>query len=58
MRPVYMYVTNDKYQFPLFWADTVMELAQMMGVPPSYVSHGVRRNSERSRYKVVWIEDE
>ena len=32
MHPVYMVVTQDKYELPIAWAESAWELARMLGV--------------------------
>ena len=34
---LYLMVTNDKYQLPLFVADTARELSKMCGVPANTI---------------------
>lgn len=53
--PVYMLVTQDKYQLPLAVADTARELAQMVGVTESSVIACIRRGY-KSRYVRVYID--
>ena len=58
---VYMHVTKDKYELPLAVADSVKELADLVGVHPNDI-HGVIyrariRGSKRSKYVKVKIDD-
>lgn len=59
---LYMAVTPDKYQLPLAVADTVQQLARMVGVTTnsiySAISHGEARNWKKRRYVRIRIDEE
>lgn len=56
-----MKVSNDKYELPLIVADSVVELADKLGVKQtnisSAISHAIKRGS-KSQYVKVEITDE
>lgn len=54
---VYVKVTNDKYELPLAVADSERELARILHISVSAISHGVKksRQGERSIYREVEI---
>lgn len=58
---LYLYVTDDEYELPMFVGDTQRELADYKGVGiktiPSLLSKQ-RRGKIVSRYKEVIIDDE
>lgn len=56
--PVYMLVTNDRYELPVAVEDTIYALARLVGVTESSVSKGVTRSEMggKSKYHRVWIE--
>ena len=58
---LYLLVTRDKYELPLYVADTAEELAQYCGVDRttvlSMVSRSRRGRNHRSRYICVEIPD-
>lgn len=55
-RPVYMMVTTDKYSLPLAIADSVGELAKIVGVSPETISHELESKKKYPRYVEVWID--
>lgn len=61
-RPQYLWmmVTRDEYELPLYWADTAAELAEIVGTTKmsilTAVSHEVHGRSW-SRYKRVRIDN-
>ena len=55
---LYMKVTRDKYELPLAVAETKAELARMIGVERSAVTHGLHREWKRPTYVVVEVEDD
>jgi len=56
---VYERVTHDKYELPLAVADSEQELAEILGVSISAVSHGLKRyrTGVNSIYQEVEIEE-
>lgn len=62
-RPQYLWmmVTRDEYELPLYWADTAAELAEIVGTTKmsilTAVSHEEHGRSW-SRYKRVRLDDE
>ena len=57
MSTVFMRVTNDKYELPVAVADTLSELAHMVGVDPSSVWHALHRGWKKSTYVAVEVDD-
>lgn len=61
MKRLYLYVTNDKFEFPIAIADTQKELAEITGISLSAVKAGFSRSNrglvEETRYKMVEIEE-
>lgn len=58
---VYMMVSNDKYELPLVVADSVSELARVVGVAPVTISSAICHSKQRrgrSIYKKVRIMEE
>ena len=59
MQVVYMKVTKDKYELPVAIADSIVELAKILGVKKEHIydsmSHAKRRG-HRSPYVKVEIE--
>ena len=58
---MYMKVTNDKYELPEVIADTVTELARMIGVKRNVISSAIshaRKKGFKSCYVKVVIESE
>jgi hypothetical protein len=43
MMNVYMIVTNDKYRLPLYWGDSIAELAKHAHMTYEAVERGIRR---------------
>lgn len=62
MHPVYMVVTQDKYELPIAWAESAWELARMLGVDATSILHAVGRCEKnprkKSKYKLVWVSDQ
>ncbi len=60
--PLYIRVSNDKFRLPLVVADSVGELARILGVRPSTVTKGLKYQcKDKNRqplYEVVWVEKE
>lgn len=50
---VYMIVTNDKFRLPLYWGDSIAELAKHARMTYDTVERGIH-----SKYEVVHIPDE
>ena len=63
-RPVFQKVTQDRFRLVLAQADTITELAEMVGVSVSALSHAFKklergkRREENSCYQITWIEVE
>lgn len=55
---IYMKVTHDKYELPVAVADSKSELARMVGVRPSSISHGLNQGWKKSSYVEVEVDDE
>lgn len=59
MTPEYVYimVTRDKYELPLAVADSVEELAEIVGVDAASIKRTMERNRDKkkSRYRKVRI---
>lgn len=49
----WLLVTPDKYELPLYVADSAQELADYCGVIRNTIYSTMSRHSERSRYKRV-----
>ena len=62
MMNVYMIVTNDKYRLPLYWGDSIAELAKYAHMTYEAVERGIRRamygKSQHSKYEVVHISED
>lgn len=58
-RPVFQKVTNDKYRLVVAQADTVTELAKILGVDDSGLYHTFKKIergiTKRSCYQITWI---
>lgn len=57
---VYMLVSNDKYELPLMVADSVTELAELVGVKRSYISSAMshaKKKGFKSRYVKVDLKE-
>ena len=50
-RYLYMAVTNDKMELPVFFADSSKELAKVVGIAASTVLTYICRNKNMERYK-------
>lgn len=60
MTKLYLCVTNDKYELPLAVADSVAELARMLGKTPNGIwatMWHAREKGHRCHYKEVEIDD-
>lgn len=55
---LYMKVTRDKYELPIAVADTKAELARIVGVSLSSISHSLRGPGIRKAYVEVEVDDE
>lgn len=57
---VWMYVTKDKYELPIYVADSVKELAQLVGTSTKHIHsaiwHAQKRNGH-CKYVKVNIDD-
>lgn len=49
---IYMAVTVDKYEFPLYIADTATELAKIMGISRQVIYDGISKK-HNGRYKGI-----
>ena len=60
--PVFQKVTKDEYRLVLAQADSMTELAKMLGVSLSVISHAIKNvekgKTRNSGYQVTWIEDD
>lgn len=60
--PLYIRVSNDKFRLPLVVANSVGELARILGVRPSSVTNGLKyQYKDKNRqplYEVVWVDKE
>lgn len=58
-KKIYMIVSEDKYRLPVFWAETVDELARISGNSYDAVYHGIGRflKGSVSKYEVVRLEE-
>lgn len=60
-KAVYMKVTDDEYELPLAIADSIPELAEMVGVKPQSIYDSMKHVKSRgswSPYKKVVMEKE
>lgn len=57
--PIYMAVTQDKFELPYAIADSAWELARMLGVDVTSVLKATIRKKPRknSKYKLVFVSD-
>ena len=55
---IFMKVTRDEYELPVAVADSKSELARIVGVRPSSVSHGLNQGWKKSSYVEVEVDDE
>ena len=57
--PIYMAVTQDKFELPYAIADSAWELARMLGVDVTSVLQATSRKKPRknSKYKLVFVSD-
>lgn len=63
--PIYQRVTYDKFRLPLAQADSIPELAALIGVDPLYLYRKFRtvarktgRIQRRGQYQITWIEED
>ena len=52
---VYLKVTKDKYEYPLAMADSICELARIVGVDRTTIHRNLKK--ENGRYKKVPVEE-
>lgn len=59
-RYIYMAVTNDKYELPIFVSDTQAEMAEWAGVAHCSISSYLRNKARRhyKKYKIVKVDRE
>lgn len=55
LTPVYMLVTKDRFELPLAVADSVTELARMVGVHQATISKSINTR-RKSRYVRVYVD--
>ena len=59
---IYMKITNDEYELPEYVADSMEELARILGVTAGSIRTEMRRYrlgiAKHSRYAVVEMEEE
>lgn len=53
---LYMLVTADEYELPLAVGDSLYDLARILGVSPSAISHSLHRDSPHNRTRYVRVE--
>ena len=54
---LYVAVTKDRYELPMFIADTQTQLSEMIGVHPSAISRSIKRGSiVQEEYRVVEVD--
>lgn len=60
MSKLYIMVTKDEYEYTLASADSQKELAMQLGVNPSVICRGIKRDKRggRSKYREIEVEDE
>lgn len=62
MIPIYMIVTTDEYEFPLYWNESIESLAKRAGVRFDSLRRAFAKShmgrTVRSKYKKVWIEED
>lgn len=62
MKRLYLYVTHDEYELPMFVADTATELAEWAGVNRATIYSklfNVRNGiTKKSRYREVWVDED
>ena len=52
MHPVYMVVTQDKYELPIAWAESAWELARMLGVDVTSILKATGRREKNPPQEV------
>lgn len=55
LKPLYLLVTQDRFELPLAVSDTVEGLAKIAGVQQSTISKCLNRGGKRSRYVRVYV---
>lgn len=58
---VYIKVTKDKYQLPIFVADSSRELSEMCGVDTRIIKktmQNAKRRGGESQYQIIKIDDD
>lgn len=59
-KKLYLYVTDDRYELPIFVEDSAAELAKKLGISTntvySSISHEKNGNVHRSRFKSVEVD--
>ena len=58
MKKLYLKVTDDEYELPVAVADTMPELAEMVGVNHKTVYRGVKRYKQGSASAFIRVEIE
>lgn len=55
---IYMGVTADKYEFPIYITDTATELAKMVGISRSAVRSSISKNSSGRNKGIKFVKVE
>lgn len=55
LRKMYMKITMDEYQLPIYYADSIRELSKMCGVPSDKIERCVRGAWKNKRRKQEYI---
>ena len=53
---IYELVTNDIYEFPVFFADTMLEMAQLTGFNVDRLTSALRRDTAIDGYKIYRVD--
>lgn len=55
--PIYMIVTQDKYELPLFVAESLAEMSEMTGIREDTLRKGFSRIRKKrdSKYRIAWV---
>lgn len=55
--PLYMIVTQDKYELPIFVAGSIQEMSRMTGLKEASLKSEFSRNrkNKASKYRIVWV---
>ena len=56
-KAVYMLVSNDKYELPLVVADSVAELAHILGIKQNVISSAIS-HSKKKGFKSMYVKVE